>query len=373
MSEPFFEKIDVFTARSHGFYTYRIPTIVVTQKGTILAFSEARVGTPSDWAKMSIVMRRSLDKGKTWGPLIKVVSNEEETAHNMVAIVSNDSNIIHFLYCVGYKRVFYMESKDDGQSFSKPKEINHIFEEFKPDFKYKVKPKYKGKYRIIATGPGHGIQLANGRLIVPVWMAKRHIHRPSVISVIYSDDRGKTWKRGEVILGKLENPSETVAVQLSDGSVLLNIRNESEISRRAISISKDGISNWSEPVFDDALLEPVCFGSIIRLTDSDAKDRILFVNPDSIEGEPTELFNLRPRQNLTVKLSYDECKTWPVSRSIEPGSSGYADIAVGKDYTIYCLYERDCPIEKDFDTAAMTIARFNLEWLTDNEDKIIMK
>ena len=132
MSEPFFEKTDVFTARTHGFYTYRIPTIVVTQKGTILAFSEARVGTPSDWAKMSIVMRRSLDNGKTWGPLIKVVSNEEETAHNMVAIVSIDSNLIHFLYTLGYRRVFYMESKDDGQSFSKPKEISQIFEKYKP-------------------------------------------------------------------------------------------------------------------------------------------------------------------------------------------------------------------------------------------------
>ena len=365
MSEPFFEKIDVFTARTHGFYTYRIPTIVVTQKGTILAFAEARVDSSSDWAEMSIVMRRSLDNGKTWGPLIKVISSEKETAHNMVAIVSEDSNLIHFLYTVGYKRVFYMESKDDGQSFSKSKEISQIFEDYKPKF----------KFRVIATGPGHGIQLSNGRLIVPVWLAKRHIHRPSIISIIYSDDSGKNWKRSEVILGQLENPSETTAVQLSDGSVLLNIRNESKINRRAISISKDGTSNWTDPVYDDALLEPTCFGSIIRFTskEKDDKNRILFVNPDSIKGEPTELFNLRPRQNLTVKLSYDECKTWPVSKSIDPGSSGYADIAVGKDYTIFCLYERDCPIEKDFDTAAMTIARFNLEWLTDNEDKIIIK
>ena len=144
MSEPFFEKIDVFTARTHGFYTYRIPTIVVTQKGTILAFAEARVDTSSDWAEMSIVMRRSLDNGKTWGPLIKVVSNNKETAHNMVAIVPHDSNIIHFLYTLGYKRVFYMESKDDGQSFSEPREISDLFEEFKPEF----------KYRVIATGPG---------------------------------------------------------------------------------------------------------------------------------------------------------------------------------------------------------------------------
>ena len=92
-----------------------------------------------------------------------------------------------------------------------------------------------------------------------------------------------------------------------------------------------------------------------------------------ILGEPTIVFNLRPRKNLTINMSYDECKTWSVSKPLEPGSSGYADLAIGKDYSIFCLYERDCPIDKDFDTAAMTFARFNLEWLTDGKDKIEMK
>jgi sialidase-1 len=161
-------------------------------------------------------------------------------------------------------------------------------------------------------------------------------------------------------------------VQLANGSVLLNIRNTAEKCRRAISLSKDGISNWSEPVFDNALLEPTCFASIIRLTSekNEDKNRILFVNPDSIEGKPIPVTNMRPRQNLTVKLSYDECKTWSVSKTIEKGSSGYADLAVGDDYTIYCLYERNCPLDKDFDTEAMTLARFNLAWITDGQDKI---
>ena len=71
MIKPFFDKIDVFTARTHGFYTYRIPTLVYTQKGTLLAFAEARIGNTSDWAGMSLVMSRSLDKGKTWEPIEK--------------------------------------------------------------------------------------------------------------------------------------------------------------------------------------------------------------------------------------------------------------------------------------------------------------
>jgi len=365
MNKPFFEKTDVFKARTYGFYTYRIPTLVYTQNGTLLAFAEARVGNTSDWAGMSLVMSRSLDNGKTWEQMKKLASSEKKPVHNPTAIIPHDSNKIHFLYCYNYNQAFYMESEDDGQTFSEPVDITHVFEEFKSDFKYKV----------LATGPGKGIQLDNGRFIVPVWLASKYSHYPCVASVIYSDDNGNNWHRSEVILGSLVNAEEPIAVQLADGSVLLNIRNTAEKSRRAISISKDGASNWSEPMFDNALLESVCFASIIRLTSEkrEDKNRILFVNPDSIEGEPNPVTNMRPRQNLTVKLSYDECKTWPVSKSIEPGLSGYADLAVGKDYTIYCLYERDCPIEKDWDTTAITLAKFNLEWLTDNNDKIVLK
>lgn len=362
VNEPFLEKIDVFSAGTHGFYTYRIPTLVYSQKGTLLAFAEARVGGTSDWTGMSLVMSRSSDKGKTWEPLKKLASSEKQPVHNAVAIIPDDSSKIHFLYCQNYNQTFYMESDDDGQTFSEPLDITYVFDDYKPEF----------KFRVLATGPGHGIQLDNGRLIVPIWLGRRHNHRPQVASVIYSDDHGKNWHNSEVILGSLVNAGESSAVQLADGSVLLNIRNEAEVCRRATSISNDGATNWSEPVFNDALLEPVCFASIIRLTNEkkEDKNRILFVNPDSIEGEPTPVFNMRPRQNLTIKLSYDECKTWPVSKTIDHGLAGYADLAVGDDFTIFCLYERNCPMNKDWDTEAITLARLNLEWLSDGKDVI---
>ncbi len=362
MNKPFFEKIDVFSARTHGFYTYRIPTLAYTQKGSLLAFAEARIGNMSDWAGMSLVMRRSFDKGKTWEPMKKLVSSEKKPVHNAVAIIPKVSSKIHFLYCQNYNQAFYMESENDGQTFSEPEDITYVFEEFKPEF----------KYRVFGTGPGKGIQLESGRFIVPVWLGRRKSHYPSIASVIYSDDNGKNWHRSEIILGSLPNTGEPVVVELDGGSVLLNIRNTAEESRRAISISKNGASDWSEPVFDYSLLEPACFASIIRLSKVKKEDRnrILFVNPDSIEGKPIPVSNIRPRKNLTVKLSYDECKTWPVSKTIDPGLSGYADLAVGDDYTIYCLYERNCPMNKDWDTEALTLARFNLEWLSDSKDEI---
>jgi sialidase-1 len=355
------EKIDLFNARTKGFHTYRIPLIVVSQKGTILAFGEARKKA-SDWAGGSLVMRRSRNNGKTWEPMKIIASSEKKPIHNAVAIVANNSDIIHFLYCYNYSNVFYMQSNDDCETFSEPKEITHVFEAFKSQF----------KFRILATGPGHSIQLENGRLIVPVWLARRRIHRPSVISVIYSDDDGNTWQSGEIISGSLVNPSETQAVQLINGAVLLNIRHETKISRRAISISKDGTRNWTDPQFDEKLVEPVCFASIIRFTHpiKEGKSRILFTNPDSIEGEPFEVFNLRPRERLSIKLSYDECKTWSINKILEIGMSGYSDLAIGKDFTIYCLYERGSETGSDFDNSSLCVARLNLEWLTDGRDTI---
>jgi len=290
-----------------------------------------------------------------------IASDEKKAIQNPVAIIEKNSDVIHFLYCFHYKRAFYMQSNDEGSTFSKPVEITHVFDAFKSEY----------PFRILATGPGHGIQLDNGRLIVPVWLSPKRLHRPSVISVIYSDDNGKNWYPGEIIKEPLVNPNETQAIQLANGNVLLNIRNETEISRRAIAISKNGINNWSKPVFDQALVEPTCFASIIRFTLSEREDknRILFSNPDSLEGEPIA-FNVRPRRNLSIKLSYDECKTWPVNKVLDSGTAGYSDLAIGKDFTIYCFYERGRQTKSDFDTASLCVARFNLEWLTDGRDTI---
>lgn len=360
MNPSFIQKTDLFTARTKGFHTFRIPTIIVSNKGNILVFAEARK-LDSDWAPSSIVMRRSFDNGKSWEPLKIVVSDDKSPVHNLVAIVEKRSNVIHFLYCFSYKRAYYMQSNDEGDSFSEPIEITDIFDSFKLEY----------PFRILATGPGHGIQLENGRLLVPVWLSPKRIHRPSVISVIYSDDHGKNWQPGEIIKDLLVNPSETQAIQLADGTVLLNIRNETVVSRRAIAMSNNGINNWTEPVFDHSLLEPTCFASVIRFTSSEREDknRIIFSNPDSLEGDPI-VFNVRPRKNLSIKLSYDECKTWEVNKVLESGTSGYSDLAIGKDFTIYCLYERGSQTENDFDTAFLCIARFNLEWLTDGNDTV---
>jgi len=244
-----------------------------------------------------------------------------------------------------------MRSDDAGLTFSEPVEITATFDAFRPEYAWKV----------LATGPGHGIQLENGRLLIPVWLSTGtggHAHRPSCVSTVYSDDHGKTWLRGEIVVGhpRLKNPSETVPIQLADGRVMLNIRHESTPRFRAISISPDGASAWSEVRLDRALPEPVCMGSIIRLTKRSENDRncILFANPHNPEG--------RERQNLTVKLSYDEGETWPLAKVLEPLTSGYSDLAVAPNGTIFCFYE-DGAMGNHYQTKQLTLARFDFEWL----------
>src|SRR5581483_4992340 len=159
-------------------------------------------------------------------------------------------------------------------------EITAAFEEFRSHYDWKV----------LATGPAHGIQLKTGRLVVPVWLSTGtggHAHRPSVTATIYSDDHGKTWQRGDIAVPNTNEwmiPNETVIVELADGGVMLNVRSESLAHRRIVTVSRDGATGWSKPRFDDALLEPICMASIVRFSkrpDHD-KNRIVFANPHNL-------------------------------------------------------------------------------------------
>jgi sialidase-1 len=292
---------------------------------------------------------------------------DEQTYNNPVAIVDRQTGSTHLFFCAEYARCYAMRSDDDGRTFGPPVDITATFDEFRKEYDWKV----------LATGPGHGIQLRSSRLLVPVWLSMGtggHAHRPSAVSVIYSDDAGETWQRGEIVVRhstRVPNPSETVAVQLNDGRVMLNIRNESLRQRRLVSYSNNGATDWSEPVFDVALFEPVCFGSLARFSERRGhdKNRLLFANPDS-RAVPTQPGNGTKgrRENLTVRLSYDEGQTWPVSKVLSSGISGYSDLAVGPDGTVYCAFE-DGGIAGDvYDNAYLSVARFNLQWLTNGAD-----
>ena len=372
------EKTDLFEAATDGYAAYRIPGIAVTANGVVLAYCEARK-TNGDWAAIDVMLRRSIDGGKTWEPrrqiahfgpkvtknsvafALKKVKAEDVTVNNPVMIADNSPGVVHFLYCVEYARCFYCRSADDGKSFTDPVEITATFDKFRPEYPWTV----------IATGPAHGVQLKSGRLVVPVWLSTGTgggAHRPSVTSTVFSDDGGKTWTRGEVALPdtpEFINPNETVVVELSDGRVMLNARTESKAHRRAVTISPDGAIGWTSPKFQPELLEPICMGSLVRAPGKPGG--LLFANPDTLEktGKAANPGQGRDRKNLTVQYSPDDGKTWPVKRVLEPGHSGYSDLAVAADGAVLCFYERGTTDNQPRTaTKALTVARFPLEWVT---------
>ncbi len=391
--KPFCEKTDIFVAGNGGYQLYHIPGITVSAKGTVLAWCEARENG-GDWDKIDLLLRRSEDHGKTWGTPISIghvpegmtknpvvskkkVSDKKEgniTVNNPVIIADRDGSL-HLLYCVEYLRCFYRKSSDDGLTWSEPKEITEIFEKF-------------GDYKnVIATGPNHGIQLTSGRLIAPAWISSgtgKNAHRPSEVTTVFSDDGGNTWQAGEIAVRNSEdgksNPNETIIVELSDGRVQLNVRNEAAHHRRLIVTSPDGSCNWTDPVRDDQLIEPICMGGIVRVPDTGrAIAPILFSNPhnlfdsngESVQGiSPADSKKKRigraVRKNLSVKLSLDDTDTWSFHKVLEPGMSMYSDLAVAADGTILCFYGRQLTENgTPFAGDRLTVARFNASWLTD--------
>ncbi|OAM87637.1 glycoside hydrolase [Termitidicoccus mucosus] len=364
------EKENLFEVTPDGEYrSIRIPCILALPDDSVLAITSARSAV-SDWAVIRLLMRRSPDGGKTWEPARVLVEDGENVVDNPVAIWDAKKQVVHFLYQTNYERIWHMESADGGKTFSKAVDITPQLGGFQKKYKWSV----------IAPGPAHGLQMKNGRIVIPVWLCpgepnpsgKGKAHRPSVTSVIYSDDSGATWHCGDIVPDTLKNMNETVAVEADDGGVLLFIRNEDNAYRISVSHSKDGATDWSRPKLNDALYSPICFASVLRLSGrEDGKSRILLCNPDS-SGKTRRLVKWggRARENLTFKLSYDGGETWPVVKVLEPGRAAYSDLTMLSDGTILCMYEHGHMSDNVYNTRYMTVARLNLEWLTDGEDSL---
>ena len=375
--EPYCEKQDLFEARTGGYHVYRIPGLLVTKRGTVIAYCEARKGNGGDWDPIDICMRRSTDGGVTWDARYVAMDHTrydpDKPINNFTCFADQESGDVHVLFSNNYERVYYMKSEDDCRTFGEPRDITAVFEKFRDVY----------PWRVVAVGPGHSIQLKNGRLVGAVWMSDgsgtefgsgKLGHRPSEVAAIYSDDHGETWKAGDFVVrneAKFRNPNETCAVELSDGRVLFNTRTESDTHRRLFSISPNGATAWSTPEFDETLLEPICFGSIIGYDDD--RRKIVFANPGVLErtmpggpgsrgigpeikGKPFD------RKNLTVRLSDDDCVTWSAARLLEDGPSGYSDLTVLPDQTLLCLYE--CGIvSRMYDDRYLRLARFSARWI----------
>ena len=329
-------KTDLFTSGEEGYRRYRIPALVVSTRGTVLAFCEARRHTGSDDDEIDLLLRRSFDGGQTWEERQMVVSDGDRTCGNPCPVVDRNSGAILLPFCKDNQQVFLTRSDDDGQTWSEPVEITTGVKD--PSWSY------------LGTGPGHGMQLQNGRLLIPSWSdtspgLATWRDPPPVWGKIqssyacFSDDGGQTWQRGEEMT--IDASDECEAVELNDGTVYMNMRSRQDRKCRASARSQDGGQTWSPVEYDSTLPEPSCQAGLIRLD----RDRVLLSHPSTPDA----------RSMLTIRLSLDECQTWPVSRVLHEGPASYSDLAIANGH-ILCFYEADSG-------SRMTLARFSPDWL----------
>jgi sialidase-1 len=322
--------IELFTAGSGGYHTYRIPALLATQKGVLLAFCEARKKAAGDAGDIDLVLRRSTDGGRTWSP--QSIVHEEGgdapiTIGNPAPVEERKSGVVHLLFTRNNQRLFVVASRDQGATWSVPVEISDALRAI------------GFPWTRIGAGPGHAIQLRGGRLLVPVWLNDK-IRQNYRSAAVYSDDAGKTWHAGGIVPPVQPNFNECQFYERSDGSVAVNLR--SAVRHRYVAVSRDRGASWEQPTPVEALPDSVCQASIVSM----GKGRTVFANP---AGEVR-------RTNLTLRESSDDGKTWSRSKTLHAGPAGYSDLAPGRRGEVLCLFEGGAKSSHDHISFA-TIAR----------------
>ena len=366
-AEPLMEQTELYISGAEGYHTFRIPALVVSTRGTLLAFCEGRKETREDAGNIHLVLKRSTDGGTTWGPL-QIVWKEEgggkKTAcGNPCPVVDEQTGTIHLAFCRNNDRQFITTSDDDGVTWSQPTEITDIVD--------------REDWGFYGTGPGHGIQLklgpAAGRLLIPSYHHE-HGAKPGPRShMIYSDDHGKTWQLGESVPladnarpdpeGEYYAGGECALAELGPGEVYLNTRcgnYASKCDRRTFTRSHDGGLTWKPLQVDPALIAPGCHGGVVGYPQ---RGVVLHANPASGPDPNWD----KGRKQMMVRASLDGCRTWPASQMLHTGASSYADLAVLEDGTIVCLYEGGRKHRREW----VRLARFKLEWLLDGQTPIL--
>ncbi|TPE43905.1 sialidase family protein [Pontibacter mangrovi] len=351
--------VPVFVSGEEGHKSYRIPAMIDLPNGDILAFAEGRVHGAADFGDVNIVMKRSSDKGKTWSALQTVADFDTLQAGNAAPVVDltdpaypkgriflfyNTGNAHEYEVrsAKGYREVWYITSTDNGQTWSDPENITS--QVHRPNMPTaNAGYTFKEDWRSYANTPGHAIQFTKGKYKGRMYVAANHSAGPPQHNFedyaahgFYTDDHGKTFKLSAVVPETGSN--EAMAVELTNDRLMMNIRNQQgDVRSRIVSISSDGGATWDTTYFDQQLPDPVNQGSILNIGKKKGKAILAFCNAADTQR----------RDNLTLRISYDEGKTWPEQHVIakspnnEKDYAAYSDLVkVGKK-AIGVLYEKN--------------------------------
>ncbi|MGW0861817.1 exo-alpha-sialidase [Streptomyces sp. NPDC002611] len=361
---PEFEQQVLFKAsQDPGYACFRIPAIVRTTSGTLLAFAEGRVLNCGDAADIDIVLKRSTDGGRTWGPLQVVTEGAGDTHGNPAPLVDRGTGriLLAETYNTGRTdagnctvpcdRTPHLQySDDDGRTWSAPRDLSD-----------QILPAHWNSW--YATGPVHGIQLTRGkhagRLVFGVntetWDGSRVTANHAAL--IVSDDGGDHWRIGATDSWPIaqdgtfrQKPSEVTLTERTDGAVLVSGREQdgTDLGHRSQTLSRDGGDSFATPFRDlPDLYTPQVQGATERLG-----DRLLLSAP----ADPDR------RRTMMVRSSWDGGRTWDtVDRGtvVTTDWSGYSDMAAVDGTTVGLLYEGGTVDARD----EIRFARFTEDWL----------
>lgn len=352
--------VPVFVSGTEGHKSYRIPAIIRLNNGDLLAFAEGRVNGAGDFGDINIVVKRSIDRGRTWTSLLTVVDYDKLQAGNPAPVLDMlDPNYpkgrILLFYNTGnnsegavrngngLREVWYKTSVDEGRSWSEP--VNITIQVHKPN-QTSVNPLYSFKedWRHYANTPGHALQFSALPFRGRIWVAANHSagtpkknNNDYFAHGFYTDNHGLSFNLSETV--GLPGSNECSAAELSNGGLLLNARNQKgDIRERIVAISKNGGESWDSIYFDSQLPDPVCEGTILNIGMKKGKSVLAFCNAA----------DTKERDNLTLRISTDEGKSWPRSYPVDknPGNkkssyTAYSDIIKISKHKIGVLYEKD--------------------------------
>ena len=342
-SENQLEFVNLFDAsKTEGVSCYRIPSIITAANGDIITAIDERVLSCGDlkWNKdINIVLRRSTDNGKSWSEIQTIMDYPiGESASDPSLILDRVTGEIfmffNYMNLEFEKDVYYLKmisSKDNGLSWSAPIDLTSQI----------AKPEWKKDFKFITSG--RGIQTKSGELIHTL------VNLEKGLFLFKSIDHGKSWS---LIDTPIQPADESKVIELADCTLMINSR-VNNLGIRYIHTSKDGGKTWvSKP--DKQLIDPGCNASIIRYSskkEGSTKNRLLFSNLNSKDS----------RENLTVRISYDEGKTWSTGKTIYSGSAAYSSMTVLENGDIGLFFEKD-------DYKSNVFVCFSLAWLTDGKD-----
>lgn len=331
--------VAVRKAGDNGVDTYRIPGIVRTDKGTLLAVYDIRYNNSRDLpGNIDVGLSRSTDGGHSWEPMKVIMDMGDPHENNGVgdpAILFDPEThkvLVVALWSKGNRSIagsmpglspdstgqlVITSSADDGQHWTKPESIT---------------PQVKNPaWHLFFNGPGNGIAMQDGKLVFAAqyWDEKKMPHS----TIVYSKDHGNTWQG--LIRGPKSNTTESQVVETTPGTLLLNMR-DNRGGFRSVATTSDLGKTWTEHASSfSALPDPVCMGSLIKArvkVKGTMRDVLFFSNPNTSSG----------RYNITVKASVDLGETWaPVNRLLvdERNCYGYSSLVPIDEDHIGLLYE----------------------------------